>query len=219
MSTERTVDRQLLSRVLELLGERPPEELLRTDFPDLSRDDLRHLFNVLASHVRSCQRWGESAGSKHERLDSGEITVSLYCDGASRGNPGPSGVGVLLLYPDGRQVLEVSRFIDNATNNEAEYQALIRGLEAADGLGIKSLQIFLDSELVAKQVRGEYRVKSPRLQKLFLEVMSRLQRFDDYAIVQVGRENNQQADRLANDAIDRVLRGGEKETYRLTERE
>jgi ribonuclease HI len=126
---------------------------------------------------------------------------------------------VLLLSPNDKKVLELSRFIDDATNNEAEYQALIRGLQAAEDLGFKDLQIFLDSELVVKQVRGEYRVKNPRLQKLFREVMSRLQRFEDYAIVQVGREHNKQADRLANDAIDRGLRGGERETYRLTQRE
>jgi ribonuclease HI len=219
MATQSTVDRQLVSRVLELLGKRLPDNLVREEFPELSRNELRHLFNMLAEHVRSCREWAGSADVGHERLQPRETAASLYCDGASRGNPGPSGTGVLLLGPTDRQVLELSRFIDDATNNEAEYQALIRGLQAAEDLGFKNLQIFLDSELVVKQVRGEYRVKNPRLQKLFREVMSRLQRFDEYAIVQVGREHNKQADRLANEAIDRGLRGGERETYRLTQRE
>jgi ribonuclease HI len=219
MATQSTVDRQLVSRVLELLGERLPDDLVRAEFPELSRNELRHLLNMLAEHVRSCKEWAEYADIGPERLHSRGTAASLYCDGASRGNPGPSGTGVLLLSPNDRKVLELSRFIDDATNNEAEYQALIRGLQAAEDLGFKNLQIFLDSELVVKQVRGEYRVKNPRLQKLFREVMSTLQRFDDYAIVRVGREHNKQADRLANDAIDRGLRGGERETYRLTQRE
>ena len=219
MATQSTVNRQLASRVLELLGERLPDDLVRAEFPELSRNELRHLLNVLAEHVRSCQEWAACVDIGHERLQPRKGAAALYCDGASRGNPGPSGTGVLLLSPNDRKVVELSRFIDDATNNEAEYQALISGLQAAEEFGFQHLQIFLDSELVVKQVRGEYRVKNPRLQKLFREVMSRLQRFDDYDIVQVGREHNKQADRLANEAIDRGLRGGERETYRLTQRE
>jgi ribonuclease HI len=86
-------------------------------------------------------------------------------------------------------------------------------------LGIKDIHIFLDSELVVKQVRGQYRVRHPRLQLLFDEVMSRLQRFDEYAIFHITRENNRQADRLANEAIDRGLQGGEREVYWSTRRE
>jgi ribonuclease HI len=130
------------------------------------------------------------------------MSVSLYCDGASRGNPGPSGAGVVLLDEKGEQIFELSRYLDNGTNNEAEYRALARGLEAAADLGVKRIEIFLDSELVVRQLSGKYKVR-------------RLQQFDDYAIFHVGRELNQQADRLAKEAIDRGLRGGDRETYRL----
>jgi ribonuclease HI len=144
------------------------------------------------------------------------MSVSLYCDGASRGNPGPSGAGVVLLDEKDEQFFELSRYLDSGTNNEAEYRALVRGLEAAADLGVKRMQIFLDSELVVKQLNGKYKVRSPRLRSLFDQAVSRLQQFDDYAIFHVGRELNQQADRLANEAIDRGLQGGDRETYRLT---
>jgi ribonuclease HI len=144
---------------------------------------------------------------------------SLYCDGASRGNPGPSGAGVVILDKNGEQIFELSRFLDNATNNEAEYKALIRGLRAAADVGLKGVEIFLDSELVVNQLLGTYKVRNPRLLKLFEEAMSRLRLFDEYAIFHVVRELNQKADRLANEAIDRGLRGGDRERYRLEERE
>lgn len=219
MSRKSTLDRESLSRVLELLGERLPTELLQSELPDLTREDLIHLFQNLAKHVRHCPEWSELLVGGEEALVYQGLRASLYCDGASRGNPGPSGVGVLLLDKDDRQILELSRFFETATNNEAEYQALIRGLKAAEDLGIKKLQVFLDSELVVKQVLGEYKVKNPRLLPLFRKVMAGLRQFDDYAIVHVGREFNQQADRLANEAIDRGLRGGEKETYRFFQKE
>ena len=101
------------------------------------------------------------------------------------------------------------------TNNEAEYRALVRGLEAAAEIGAKRVEIFLDSELVVRQLRGKYKVRNARLRSLFDRAVSILQQFDDYGIFHVGRELNQQADRLANEAIDRGLQGGDRETYRL----
>jgi ribonuclease HI len=210
---------QRLSRVLELLGERLDAELLQPEFPDLTQEDVRGLFRALGEHLRSCHKWLDSNRTDQNRFETREITASLYCDGASRGNPGPSGAGVVLLDHNDDQILQLSCFLDSATNNEAEYQALIRGLEAAGELGLKSLRIFSDSELVVKQLRGEYKVRNPRLQSLYDMAMSRLKRFEEYAVLHVGRELNQQADRLANDAIDRGLGGGEREKYTLSQRE
>jgi ribonuclease HI len=120
---------------------------------------------------------------------------------------------------DKKAIFELSRFLDNATNNEAEYHALISGLQAAADIGIMRLRIFSDSELVVKQVRGEFRVRNPRLQPLFDEAMSRLKHFEEYAIFHIRRNHNEQADRLANEAIDRGLRGGKREAFRLAQRE
>ena len=188
-------------------------------FSGLTRAKIIHLFHTLAQHVRACPEWSETSVCSQALDDSHHVSAFMYCDGASRGNPGPAGVGVLILDQHDRQILELSNFLETATNNQAEYLALISGLKAAEDVGIKRLQIFLDSELVVKQVLGKYKVRNPRLLPLFNEAMARLQQFDDYAIVHVGREFNQQADRLANDAIDRGLRGGEREKYSLAQRE
>jgi ribonuclease HI len=174
------------------------------------------LFDELAAHIGRCREWTDAAKTKQ---DASGMRGSLYCDGASRGNPGPSGAGVVVFDQNGEKILELSRFLGNATNNEAEYKALIRGLSAAADVGIKGVQIFLDSELVVNQLLGTYKVRNPRLHQLFDKAMSRLRLFDEYAIFHVGRELNQKADRLANEAIDRGLRGGDRETYRLEERE
>lgn len=216
MDLHNPVERQRLSRILELLGERLSPELLGSEFSELTREDLQLFFNELAVHMRRCNEWGDVTGN-HQEL--AKISGSLYCDGASRGNPGPSGAGVLLLDQNGEPIFELSRFLDDATNNEAEYKALIRGLSAAAEIGIKSLQVFLDSELVVNQLLGTYKVRNPRLRLLFDEAISRLRQFDDYAIFHVSRDLNQQADRLANEAIDRGLRGGDREIYRLEQRE
>ena len=216
MDLQKPADRHRLSRLLELLGKRLTPELLGEEFLDISREELRGLFDQLATHVLRCSEWTD-AGSTEQELS--RMRVSLYCDGASRGNPGPSGAGVVIFDNNGEQIFELSRFLDNATNNEAEYKALIRGLSAAADVGIKRVQIFLDSELVVNQLLGTYKVRNPRLLKLFGEAMSRLRLFDEYAIFHVGRELNQKADRLANEAIDRGLGGGDRERYRLEERE
>ena len=216
MGSRIALDRQRLIRVLELLGERLPTDLLRAEFPDLTRKDVGSLFQAVAEHLRSCQEWTDPAADSQEGGPGTRVmSVSLYCDGASRGNPGPSGAGVILLDENGEQIFELSRYLDNGTNNEAEYRALVRGLEAAADLGVKRIEIFSDSELVVRQLSGKYKVRNPRLRSLFDQAVSRLQQFDDYAIFHVGRELNQQADRLANEAIDRGLQGGDRETYRL----
>ena len=216
MGSRSTLDRQRLIRALELLGERLPTELLRAEFPDLTRQDVRSLFQAVAEHIRCCEEWADSAADGQEgRPGTRMMSASLYCDGASRGNPGPSGAGVVLLDEKGEQIFELSRYLDNGTNNEAEYRALVRGLRAAADLGVKRIEIFSDSELVVRQLIGKYKVRNARLRSLFDQAVSILQQFDDYDIFHVGRELNQQADRLANEAIDRGLQGGDRETYRL----
>ena len=214
MDLQNPVDRNRLSRLLELLAEGLTGELLGEEFADISPEDLRGLFDQLAEHVRSCSKW-TNAGSTEKDLPI--MSGSLYCDGASRGNPGPSGAGVVFFDKNGEQIFELSTFLDNATNNEAEYKALIRGLSAAADIGIKSVEIFLDSELVVNQLLGTYKVRNPRLLRLCQEAMSRLRLFDEYAIFHVSRELNHKADRLANEAIDRGLRGGDREAYRSRE--
>lgn len=126
----------------------------------------------------------------------------LYCDGASRGNPGPASIGVVLLDPTGQVVREISGAIGEATNNVAEYRALESGLEAAIDAGIDHLEVRLDSELLVRQVTGEYRVRSAHLRPLHRSVSRLLSRVPEVAVVHVPREENAMADALANEALD-----------------
>jgi ribonuclease HI len=128
----------------------------------------------------------------------------LHCDGAARGNPGPAGAGAVLLDAQGRELAHFRRFLGRATNNVAEYQALILGLQGARARGVKRLSVRLDSELLVKQLNGQYRVKSPHLKPLYSQTGSLLRGFERVDIIHVRRENNSTADRLANEAIDRA---------------
>ena len=92
MAAENTLDREGLSRALELLGKRLPAELIESEFPGLTRDEVLHLFRTLGKHVRHCPEWSELSFKGKELSESNELSASLYCDGASRGNPGPSGL-------------------------------------------------------------------------------------------------------------------------------
>ena len=126
----------------------------------------------------------------------------LYCDGASRGNPGPAAIGAVLYGPEGRELATVSGAIGDTTNNVAEYRALIAGLETALESGIRELEVRLDSQLLVRQVVGEYRVKSTHLKPLALRVSRLLREFDRVNVLHVPRRQNAVADRLANDALD-----------------
>ena len=126
----------------------------------------------------------------------------LYADGASRGNPGEAAIGAVLYDPSGEVAAEVSEAIGRNTNNVAEYEALIAGLRAARDLGVAEILVRLDSLLLVRQVRGEYRVKAPNLQPLFRRVRALMSQFDAFAIEHVRREKNTVADSLANAALD-----------------
>jgi ribonuclease HI len=128
--------------------------------------------------------------------------VVLYVDGGARGNPGPSGVGVVIAGPDGEELARANDYIGIATNNAAEYRALLLGLEKARALGAREVEIVNDSELIARQVGGEYRVKSPDLRPLHERAMNALRAFDRWSIRSVPRAQNELADGLVNEAID-----------------
>ena len=129
--------------------------------------------------------------------------ITLEFDGGSRGNPGPAGVGVVLRAADGTCLLTFGRFIGRATNNVAEYRALILGLEKARELGATRLMIRGDSELIVRQMTGEYRVKNPDLRELYDRAQHLFCQFDEATIEHNLRHKNALADKLANLAMDR----------------
>jgi ribonuclease HI len=129
----------------------------------------------------------------------------LYSDGASRGNPGPAGIGIVICDERGEVVKEDEEFIGTATNNVAEYRALIKALELASNFPISELECFSDSELMIKQLNGDYAVKNPRLQELFLQVREKEKHFGRVSYVHVSRAEAgiTRADQLANRAIEK----------------
>jgi ribonuclease HI len=129
--------------------------------------------------------------------------ITLEFDGGSRGNPGPAGIGVVLRAADRTPLAMLGRCIGRATNNVAEYKALITALRKAKELGARRIIVRGDSELIVKQMRGEYRVKHPDLQPLYKEAQDLMRAFDESKIEHNLRHHNTLADRLANLAMDR----------------
>lgn len=128
--------------------------------------------------------------------------IVMYVDGGSRGNPGPAGIGVVLLDANKKRIKEIWKYIGETTNNIAEYTALIHGLEEAVILKAENLTINMDSELVVRQLNGEYKVKDPGMRKLFEKALAILKNFKSCEIKHIDREKNKEADKLVNKAIN-----------------
>ena len=126
----------------------------------------------------------------------------IYADGGSRGNPGPSGIGVVIQDDKGKTVNELNKYIGIATNNIAEYNAVIYGLQEALIQRADKVELRLDSELVAKQLNGEYKVKSEEIKPLFLQALHLISGFKNIVIKHIKREENSEADKLVNKAIN-----------------
>ncbi len=194
-----------------------PEEikqLIARELPRLIREDqeIRALVLSSADSIRKEER--EAGGKQKRSTRTGAASpgthsapvLQLYSDGASRGNPGPAAIG-FLLQKEGEQepLLRQSKFLGQKTNNEAEYLALLGGLEEAAALKNESsfrLEIRMDSELVVKQIKGEYRVKNENLKPLHRKALQLLDSFPDWSIRHIPREENSEADRLANEAFE-----------------
>lgn len=130
------------------------------------------------------------------------MKVRIATDGAARGNPGPAGVGVVISDPDGRVLAEIATYLGERTNNQAEYQALIAGLEKALAMGATEAAIQSDSELMVRQIQGAYKVKNAGIRPLYAAATRLLSQLTRYTIVHVRREQNARADALANAALD-----------------
>ena len=133
--------------------------------------------------------------------------LGVNFDGGSRGNPGPAGIGVVVRDGEGNVLEELGERIGEATNNVAEYKALLRGIELAAAHGATELELVGDSQLVVRQVEGRYKVKNAGIRPLHAEVKQALAGFDSWSIRHVRRAENGDADRLVNEALDGVLDG------------
>ena len=136
-----------------------------------------------------------------------ERYLIAHSDGGARGNPGPAGFGVVIQDQTGRKVAELSEYLGHQTNNFAEYQGLIAALEYAVEHGPKALKVISDSELLVRQIKGIYKVKNPTLQDLHGRAKQLIAQLDWFSIGHALREHNQDADRLANEAMDKGMGG------------
>jgi ribonuclease HI len=155
----------------------------------------------MTSQPASGQLWPED--STPEKQTSGGSPITAYCDGGSRGNPGPSGYGVLIQDAKGQTLGELSEFLGRKTNNFAEYSGMLAALEFALSHHHSKLKVISDSELMVKQIKGQYRVNSPELRPLYDEAKRRIAQLNSFQIQHVLREKNRRADELANLAMDR----------------
>lgn len=131
--------------------------------------------------------------------------IKVYSDGAARGNPGPAGAGAILVASDGTTVARLGRFLGEATNNYAEYHGLLLGLQRALELGTTEVQVYADSQLVIRQLGGQYRVRNAGLKPLFDQALLLLRKFRKYELHHIPREQNAAADEMSNRAIDEQM--------------
>jgi ribonuclease HI len=148
-------------------------------------------------HLRRLQRQAAEGADRHRQLK-----AKLSTDGGARGNPGPAAFGYVLETDDGHVLAAHGEAIGRATNNVAEYRGLVAGMEKAAELGVRELEVVSDSELLVKQMRGEYRVKNEALRDLWEDASDLERRFAKVRYTAVRRAHNELADRLVNEALD-----------------
>lgn len=167
------------------------------EYPKLTDERLREILREAAKGLQP-----KRPRAKKKRGPKNALAVTLNTDGASRGNPGPAGAGWVIYDDDGETLLQNHAFLGRQTNNEAEYQAVIGGLTEAVNLGAAEVRLRSDSELLIKQINGQYRVKSPRLVALHQATRDLIQKFRRFEAKHIPREENAAADAQANAAID-----------------
>ena len=182
--------------ILEQLADGLTDDQLRTIFPQESPQSIRRHLSELAARLPA-----DAPRTSPPAIAAGQA-ITLFCDGASRGNPGEAAAGFVLLDEHGAELVAKGIYLGQCTNNVAEYQALILGLDAARQLKIESLAVLLDSELVVRQLEGRYQVRDEKLKTLYAKAAALFRGFKSFSIAHVPRSKNQRADQLANQAID-----------------
>ena len=132
--------------------------------------------------------------------------ITAHCDGGARGNPGPAGFGAVIQDANGKMLGELSEFLGIQTNNFAEYSGLLATLDFALSRGHRKLRVISDSELMVKQIQGKYQVKSPGLRPLYEQAKKKIVQLEGFQIAHALRHKNKEADRLANEAMDRGMK-------------
>jgi ribonuclease HI len=199
------------AQLLLAIAEHESLERTRAVLPGLSLDAAQKLLRGAARQLRQEKPGpstevvpGRVAAPSTKEVVPGR-TVRVYSDGAARGNPGPAGAGAVLTDLSGNVLARLGRFLGKQTNNVAEYQGLILGLEHARQLGFREVDVRADSQLLIRQLKGEYAVRHAGLKPLNAEALRLLRSFDRYELTHVPREENSLADEMSNRAIDEEM--------------
>lgn len=188
--------------ILHHLAEVLDDDILRQLFPDRTPAQIRRIMRNLPQDESDTPATVAPLAAPVDAQVPLTRRCRLFTDGASRGNPGQAGAGAVLLTDQGDELATCSAYLGSCTNNVAEYKALIIGLDKALLKGCTDLAIFLDSELIVRQIQGSYKVKNEVLLPLFRQVRERLARMQHWSINHVPRAQNARADQLANQGID-----------------
>lgn len=192
------MDRQ---SIIRRLAEQLTDVELHRIFPDTSAQTIRSLLR--GKKEKNLPRGG---ATEHRAKPKNITSCTLFTDGASRGNPGQAGAGMVLLDDNGQELLTRAEYLGRCTNNVAEYKALILGLNSALEMGCPTLDVCMDSELIVRQITGRYKVKNTALKSLFAEAQGLLREFRHFTITHIPRAKNARADELANRGIDEKVR-------------
>jgi len=185
--------------IINTLADKLPDRILKELFPAIPTTAVR---DVLLGEKKVATQPARQQNLFTEPTGDSVLSCRLFTDGASRGNPGEAGAGIVLLDDDNQELVARSLYLGRSTNNVAEYKALVLGLETAIQLGCSRLAIFMDSQLIVRQVQGRYKVKNANLKPLFDEVKSLLANINSWSIDHIPRAQNKRADELANRGID-----------------
>jgi len=191
---------------LRELEKKIPDCLLISYFPYQKPQEIRDMLLETADHLAPVEKKAAEEVAEEvvedRQIQTKAVSISLYTDGASRGNPGEAGAGFVIFNEHNDEIAAGSKYLGQCTNNVAEYQALILGLKEAVKIENRQISIFLDSQLIVRQIQGKYKVKNVGLKPLFSEVRRLLDQFDSFQISHVLRNLNKRADELANQGID-----------------
>jgi len=187
------------AQLLLAIAEHETLDETRAALPGLTREAAQKLLRGTARHLQQ-----EPPAPPRKEAPPGR-SVRVYSDGAARGNPGPAGAGAVLTDAAGNVIARLGRYLGRQTNNVAEYQGLILGLEHARQLGFREVEVRADSQLLVRQLKGEYAVRHAGLKPLHAEALRLLRTFDRYDVEHVPRAENALADEMSNRAIDEEM--------------
>ena len=198
----RKMDHHLCGDFLRELEKKIPDCLLISYFPYLKPQEIREMLLETADYLAPEEKKAAEEVLQDRQIQTKSGFISIYTDGASRGNPGEAGAGFVIFNEQNDEIATGSKYLGQCTNNVAEYQALILGLKEAGKTGNRQISLFLDSQLIVRQIQGKYKVKNVGLKPLFAKVRRLLDQFDSFQISHVPRNLNKRADELANQGID-----------------